>query len=227
MGDFRISIEDPPPCTVGFLPPSQWRSPADITTIDTPDGLYCKLPQDSPIVVRGARNYPCMGCPASARRRARSATATSRTSRWPCGSTPWPVSDRSESDRPGRPAGRPGRLRCRIFAPVEGDAAAAEAAIAPGPPGRRYRRARRGRSSATRCRSARRRRWRPCATGARRDGAAPVVHRCNGPARSLGGGRALRPADRSVRRPRWQGRSADRSRRPSEVVAGLDLQGGQ
>ncbi len=63
MGDFRVSIEDPPPCTVGFLPPSQWRSPADTTTIDTPDGLYCKLPQDSPIVVRGARNTPCMGVP--------------------------------------------------------------------------------------------------------------------------------------------------------------------
>ncbi len=63
LGDFRISIEDPPPCTVGFLPPSQWRSPADLTEMDTPDGLYCKLPQDSPIVVRGARNAPCMGVP--------------------------------------------------------------------------------------------------------------------------------------------------------------------
>lgn len=31
--------------------------------IDTPDNLYCKLPQDSPIAVRGARNYPCMGHP--------------------------------------------------------------------------------------------------------------------------------------------------------------------
>jgi hypothetical protein len=50
-------------CTVGYLPPSQWRSPADQTTLDTPDGLYCKLPQDSPIAVRGARNYPCMGHP--------------------------------------------------------------------------------------------------------------------------------------------------------------------
>ncbi|MCT7659278.1 MCE family protein [Mycobacterium deserti] len=63
LGDFRIQIADPNPCTVGFLPPSQWRSPADLTTIDTPDGLYCKLPQDSPIVVRGARNAPCMGVP--------------------------------------------------------------------------------------------------------------------------------------------------------------------
>lgn len=64
MGDFHItSIADPAPCTVGYLPPSQWRSPADTTTIDTPDGLYCKLPQDSPIGVRGARNFPCMGQP--------------------------------------------------------------------------------------------------------------------------------------------------------------------
>jgi virulence factor Mce-like protein len=63
IGDFAVSIGDPNPCTVGFLPPSQWRSPADTTTMDTPDGLYCKLPQDSPIAVRGARNYPCMGHP--------------------------------------------------------------------------------------------------------------------------------------------------------------------
>ncbi|MCZ8381922.1 MlaD family protein [Mycobacterium sp. CPCC 205372] len=63
IGDFRISVSDPPSCTVGFLPPSQWRSPADTTTIDTPDGLYCKLPQDSPVAVRGARNFPCMDKP--------------------------------------------------------------------------------------------------------------------------------------------------------------------
>lgn len=63
LGDFRVGLNDPPPCTVGFLPPSQWRSPADTTTIDTPDGLYCKLPQDSPILVRGLRNLPCMAHP--------------------------------------------------------------------------------------------------------------------------------------------------------------------
>ncbi|MFV9633482.1 MCE family protein [Mycobacterium neumannii] len=63
LGDFRIQMADPNPCTVGFLPPSEWRSPDDQTTVDTPDGIYCKLPQDSPIVVRGARNAPCMGVP--------------------------------------------------------------------------------------------------------------------------------------------------------------------
>lgn len=63
LGDFTLNLNDPPACTVGFLPPSSWRSPDDESDIDTPDGLYCKLPQDSPIGVRGARNYPCMGQP--------------------------------------------------------------------------------------------------------------------------------------------------------------------
>lgn len=63
MGDFALTIDDPPICTVGFLPPNAWRSPDDLSEIDTPDGLYCKLPQDSPLAVRGARNYPCMGHP--------------------------------------------------------------------------------------------------------------------------------------------------------------------
>jgi virulence factor Mce-like protein len=63
VGGFTLTIADPPACTVGFLPPSQWRSPADTSEMDTPDNLYCKLPQDSPIAVRGVRNNPCMGHP--------------------------------------------------------------------------------------------------------------------------------------------------------------------
>lgn len=63
IGDFTLNIADPPVCTVGFLPPSSWRSPSDTSDIDTPDGLYCKLPQDSPISVRGARNSPCADKP--------------------------------------------------------------------------------------------------------------------------------------------------------------------
>jgi virulence factor Mce-like protein len=62
-GDFSLTVDDPPICTVGFLPPNMWRSPNDTSDIDTPDGLYCKLPQDSPLSVRGARNYPCMDKP--------------------------------------------------------------------------------------------------------------------------------------------------------------------
>ncbi len=63
LGEFAAMMGDPPPCTVGFLPPSSWRSPSDTTDIDTPDGLYCKLPQDSALNVRGARNFPCMDKP--------------------------------------------------------------------------------------------------------------------------------------------------------------------
>ncbi|MHC9295712.1 MCE family protein [Mycobacterium sp. LTG2003] len=62
-GEFSLGLGDPNSCTVGFLPPSAWRSPADLSDIDTPDNIYCKLPQDSPIAVRGARNYPCMAHP--------------------------------------------------------------------------------------------------------------------------------------------------------------------
>ena len=62
-GDFAVTVSDPPACTVGFLPPSAWRSPDDQSDIDTPDGLYCKLPQDSPIAVRGVRNFPCIRKP--------------------------------------------------------------------------------------------------------------------------------------------------------------------
>lgn len=63
LSEFSLTLGDPPACSVGFLPPSSWRSPADLSDADTPDGLYCKLPQDSPIGVRGARNFPCMGQP--------------------------------------------------------------------------------------------------------------------------------------------------------------------
>ena len=58
-----LGLGDPAVCTTGFLPPSAWRSPADTTTIDAPDNLYCKLPQNSPIGLRGVRNFPCQNKP--------------------------------------------------------------------------------------------------------------------------------------------------------------------
>ena len=46
-------------------------------------GTYCKIPKDyQGNVVRGARNYPCVECRASARPRRWSAAAPSRTCRW-------------------------------------------------------------------------------------------------------------------------------------------------
>jgi phospholipid/cholesterol/gamma-HCH transport system substrate-binding protein len=136
LGDFRIQIADPNPCTVGFLPPSQWRSPADLTTIDTPDGLYCKLPQDSPIVVRGARNAPCMGVPGK-----RAPTVEQCYSDKPY--EPLAMRQHSLGPNPIDPnliaQGIPPDDRVdfgdQIYAPVEGTPMPPEAAIPPGPPG--------------------------------------------------------------------------------------------
>jgi phospholipid/cholesterol/gamma-HCH transport system substrate-binding protein len=61
--DFKIDLGDPPPCSVGFIPPTQIRSPADETIRDLPPDLYCKTAQNDPSVVRGARNYPCQEFP--------------------------------------------------------------------------------------------------------------------------------------------------------------------
>ncbi|MGB7358695.1 MAG: MCE family protein, partial [Mycobacterium sp.] len=61
--DFKLPLGDPPPCTVGFIPPTLIRSPADTTVRELPKDLYCKVPQNDPSVVRGARNYPCQEFP--------------------------------------------------------------------------------------------------------------------------------------------------------------------
>jgi phospholipid/cholesterol/gamma-HCH transport system substrate-binding protein len=61
--DFKIDMHDPPPCTVGFLPFTEMRSPADETVRELPKGLYCKAAQNDAVAVRGARNYPCMEYP--------------------------------------------------------------------------------------------------------------------------------------------------------------------
>jgi phospholipid/cholesterol/gamma-HCH transport system substrate-binding protein len=61
--DFKISLNDPPPCLTGFLPPTMARSPADTTLRELPTDMYCKVAQNDPSVVRGARNYPCMEFP--------------------------------------------------------------------------------------------------------------------------------------------------------------------
>jgi phospholipid/cholesterol/gamma-HCH transport system substrate-binding protein len=59
-----LSINQPPPCLTGFLPASEWRSPADTSMAPLPRGTYCKIPKDYQAnVVRGARNYPCADVP--------------------------------------------------------------------------------------------------------------------------------------------------------------------
>lgn len=61
--DFKVDLGDAPPCLTGFLPPTQTRSPADLTLRDLPTDMYCKTAQNDPAVVRGARNYPCQEFP--------------------------------------------------------------------------------------------------------------------------------------------------------------------
>ena len=57
---FNLNTNLPPPCTTGFLPVQQQRVASQVDYPDRPAGdLYCRVPQDSPFNVRGARNIPC------------------------------------------------------------------------------------------------------------------------------------------------------------------------
>ncbi len=86
--DFSLTINQPPPCLTGFLPASEWRSPADTSTAPLPNGLYCKIPKDTPAnVVRGARNYPCVDVPG--KRAATPAECRSDQPYVPLGTNPW------------------------------------------------------------------------------------------------------------------------------------------
>jgi phospholipid/cholesterol/gamma-HCH transport system substrate-binding protein len=62
--DFNLQPNNPPLCNTGFLPQQQQRSPAlQDAPPRAPGDLYCRVPQDSIIGVRGARNYPCITRP--------------------------------------------------------------------------------------------------------------------------------------------------------------------
>ncbi|MCW2564634.1 MAG: virulence factor Mce family protein [Mycobacterium sp.] len=67
MGDYlflNLNLNLPPPCTTGFLPAQQRRVPTFVDYPDRPAGdLYCRIPQDAPFNVRGARNLPCETVP--------------------------------------------------------------------------------------------------------------------------------------------------------------------
>ena len=63
--DFNLNLNLPPPCNTGFLPVRQQRSPSDVDYPERPAGeLYCRVPQDSTLNVRGVRNIPCENNPA-------------------------------------------------------------------------------------------------------------------------------------------------------------------
>lgn len=86
--DLGLDINLPPPCLTGFLPPSQWRSPADTSTAPAQSGLYCKIPQDyQGNSVRGSRNFPCADVPG--RRAATPKECRSDQPYTPLGTNPW------------------------------------------------------------------------------------------------------------------------------------------
>src|ERR1700739_1261439 len=61
---FNLNLNVPPPCTTGFLPAQQQRVATFEDYPNRPAGdLYCRVPQDSWLNVRGARNYPCETVP--------------------------------------------------------------------------------------------------------------------------------------------------------------------
>ena len=61
---FNLNFNLPSSCTTGFLPANQQRVPADTDYPERPAGdLYCRVPHDSPLNVRGARNTPCETVP--------------------------------------------------------------------------------------------------------------------------------------------------------------------
>lgn len=83
-----LSINQPPPCLTGFLPASEWRSPADVSMAPLPTGTYCKIPKDyQGNVVRGARNYPCVDVPG--KRAATPMECRSPEPYVPLGTNPW------------------------------------------------------------------------------------------------------------------------------------------
>jgi phospholipid/cholesterol/gamma-HCH transport system substrate-binding protein len=60
----NLNLNLPPPCTTGYPPSQQHRNPSLQDSPDVPRGnLYCRVPQDSQIDVRGSRNIPCETVP--------------------------------------------------------------------------------------------------------------------------------------------------------------------
>ncbi|SEP42254.1 MCE family protein [Amycolatopsis saalfeldensis] len=58
-----LNLFNPPSCTKGYLPYSQYRTGADLAARPADDNAYCAEPKGSPINVRGSQNAPYNGVP--------------------------------------------------------------------------------------------------------------------------------------------------------------------
>ncbi|HWD04235.1 MAG TPA: MlaD family protein [Amycolatopsis sp.] len=58
-----LNLFNPPACTKGYLPYSQYRTGADTSPRPADENAYCAEPKGSPINVRGAQNAPYNGVP--------------------------------------------------------------------------------------------------------------------------------------------------------------------
>ena len=86
--DLALSINQPPPCLTGFLPASAVARPGRHQHQPVEDGLYCKIPQETPSnTVRGARNFPCVDVPG--KRAATPMECRSNEPYVPLGTNPW------------------------------------------------------------------------------------------------------------------------------------------
>lgn len=64
--DIATQVENPRPCYAGYAPPGAPdgpRPPEQLADAPTKPNSFCKIPQDDPRVVRGARNLPCLEGP--------------------------------------------------------------------------------------------------------------------------------------------------------------------
>jgi phospholipid/cholesterol/gamma-HCH transport system substrate-binding protein len=82
------NLNAPENCTTGYLPASERR---DASAVDAPprttDPMYCAIPQNAPLDVRGARNLPCMEHPG--KRAPTVAICNSDEEYQPKGTNPW------------------------------------------------------------------------------------------------------------------------------------------
>lgn len=61
--DLKVTVNDPPSCIKGYIPPSERRSPAATEDREFNGAAHCEMPAGAKEGVRGLRNLPCVNDP--------------------------------------------------------------------------------------------------------------------------------------------------------------------